>query len=188
MFYCTYRRLRAQLKKRDRDELDRVLNGGIQLVRVVLRSLALCQLHAGKTWRRYSMTCRWWWFIHLETAISINRNGSIPLCVFKTHYRDRGSSTEPSHLHADPVFGPYAVGDAASAVENAWAAYSGTIAAPHEYFDQTGSAPAAPRASYRFECPKISRSSRERSRRRVRARAVRYPQPPLPTCEWQTSE
>jgi len=26
----------------------------------------------------------------------------------------------------------------ASGVENAWAAYSGTIAAPHEYFDQTG--------------------------------------------------
>jgi transposase len=38
----------VQLKKRDRDELDRVLNGGIQPVRVVLRSLALCQLHAGK--------------------------------------------------------------------------------------------------------------------------------------------
>ena len=45
----TYRRLRVQLKKRDRDELDRVLNGGIQPVRVVLRSLALCQLHAGKS-------------------------------------------------------------------------------------------------------------------------------------------
>jgi hypothetical protein len=39
----------VQLKKRDRDELDRVLNGGIQPVRVVLRSLALCQLHAGKS-------------------------------------------------------------------------------------------------------------------------------------------
>ena len=45
----TYRRLRVQLKKRDRDELDRVLNGGIQPVRVVLRSLALFQLHAGKS-------------------------------------------------------------------------------------------------------------------------------------------
>jgi putative transposase len=45
----TYRRLRVQLKKRDRDELDRVLNGGIQPVRVVLRSLALCQLHEGKS-------------------------------------------------------------------------------------------------------------------------------------------
>jgi hypothetical protein len=30
------------------------------------------------------------------------------------------------------------VGDVASAVENASAAYSGTTAAPHEYFDQTG--------------------------------------------------
>jgi transposase len=39
----------VQLKKRDRDELDRVLNGGIQPVRVVLRSLTLCQLHAGKS-------------------------------------------------------------------------------------------------------------------------------------------
>ena len=45
----TDRRLRVQLKKRDRDELDRVLNGGIQPVRVVLRSLALCQLHEGKS-------------------------------------------------------------------------------------------------------------------------------------------
>ena len=45
----TYRRLRVQLKKRDRDELDRVLSGGIQPVRVVLRSLALCQLDAGKS-------------------------------------------------------------------------------------------------------------------------------------------
>src|SRR5215470_20247 len=45
----TYRRLRVQLKKRDRDELDRVLNGDIQPVGVVLRSLALCQLHEGKS-------------------------------------------------------------------------------------------------------------------------------------------
>jgi transposase len=44
----TYRRLRVHLNKRDRDELDGVLNGGIQPVRVVLRSLALCQLHDGK--------------------------------------------------------------------------------------------------------------------------------------------
>ena len=44
-----YRRLRVQLKKRDRDELKRILNGGIQPVRVVLRSLALCQLDEGKS-------------------------------------------------------------------------------------------------------------------------------------------
>ena len=44
-----YRRLRVRLKKRDGDELDRVLSGGIQPVRVVLRSLALCQLHDGKS-------------------------------------------------------------------------------------------------------------------------------------------
>jgi transposase len=39
----------VHLKKRDRDELDRVLNAGIQPVRVVLRGLALCQLHEGKS-------------------------------------------------------------------------------------------------------------------------------------------
>jgi len=43
-----YRRLRVRLKKSDRDELDRLLRGGIQPVRVVLRCLALCQLHDGK--------------------------------------------------------------------------------------------------------------------------------------------
>src|SRR5215472_11558514 len=35
------------------------------------------------------MTCSWRWFIHPETAISKNRNGSSILCVFKTHYLDR---------------------------------------------------------------------------------------------------
>jgi hypothetical protein len=45
----TYHRLRVHLKKRDRDELDRVLHGGVQQVRVVLRSLALCQLDEGKS-------------------------------------------------------------------------------------------------------------------------------------------
>ena len=44
-----YRRLHVRLKKSDREEVDRVLNGGIQPVRVVLRSLALCQLHDGKS-------------------------------------------------------------------------------------------------------------------------------------------
>ena len=44
-----YRPLRVQLKKRDRDELEQILNGGMQSVRVVLRSLALCQLHEGKS-------------------------------------------------------------------------------------------------------------------------------------------
>lgn len=44
-----YRRLRVRVKKSDRDELDRVLSGGVQPVRVVLRSLALFQLHEGKS-------------------------------------------------------------------------------------------------------------------------------------------
>ena len=59
-----YRSLRVHLKKSDRDELDRVLNGGIQPVRVVLRSLALCQLHDGKSIsevaaKKRIAVCRW---------------------------------------------------------------------------------------------------------------------------------
>ena len=38
------------------------------------------------------MTCSWWWFIHPETAISTNRNGSSTPCVFKTHYLDCGAA------------------------------------------------------------------------------------------------
>src|SRR6516225_9496267 len=37
-----------------------------------------------------------------------------------------------------PLLGMSPVGDVASAVENVSAAYSGTTAAPHEYFDHTG--------------------------------------------------
>jgi hypothetical protein len=36
-----------------------------------------------------------------------------------------------------PLLGLSPVGEVASAVENALAAYSGTTAAPHEYFDHT---------------------------------------------------
>jgi hypothetical protein len=55
---------------------------------------------------------RWRWFIHPETAISKNRNGSSTLCVFKTHCRGRPSrSSEISHLHADPVFRTIRHGD-----------------------------------------------------------------------------
>src|SRR3954453_16421270 len=43
-----YRRLRVRLTKRDREELDGLLSGGIQPVRVLLRGLALCPLHDGK--------------------------------------------------------------------------------------------------------------------------------------------
>jgi hypothetical protein len=38
------------------------------------------------------MTCSWRWFIHPETAIRKNRNGSSTLCVFQTHHRDRRAS------------------------------------------------------------------------------------------------
>ncbi len=43
-----YRRLRVRLPKRHRTKLDNLLSGGIQQVRVVLRALALTQLHQGK--------------------------------------------------------------------------------------------------------------------------------------------
>ncbi|MBA3570173.1 MAG: helix-turn-helix domain-containing protein [Pyrinomonadaceae bacterium] len=43
-----YRRLHVRLPKRHRDKLDVLFGGGIQPVRVVLRALALCQLHQGK--------------------------------------------------------------------------------------------------------------------------------------------
>jgi transposase len=43
-----YRRLRVRLPKRDREKLDKVLSGGIQNVRTVLRALALRHLHDGK--------------------------------------------------------------------------------------------------------------------------------------------
>jgi len=43
-----YRRLHVHLPKRHRDKVDAVLSGGIQRVRVVLRALALRQLHDGK--------------------------------------------------------------------------------------------------------------------------------------------
>ena len=45
----TYRRLGVQLKKRDREQLDGMLSGGNQAVRVILRGLALYQLHDGKS-------------------------------------------------------------------------------------------------------------------------------------------
>jgi transposase len=44
----TYRRLRVRLRKSDRAFLDTLLSSGRQPVRVVLRGLALCQLHDGK--------------------------------------------------------------------------------------------------------------------------------------------
>jgi putative transposase len=43
-----YRRLHVRLPKRHRDKLDDILSGGIRPVRVVLRTLALSQLHQGK--------------------------------------------------------------------------------------------------------------------------------------------
>jgi hypothetical protein len=53
------------------------------------------------------------------------------------------------------------VGDVASAVENASAAYSGTTAAPHEYFDHTGKRPAMKSGSSGDCEPAQLRSPRE---------------------------
>jgi putative transposase len=44
-----YHRLHIRLPKRHRDKVDSLLRGGIQPVRVILRALALTQLHDGKT-------------------------------------------------------------------------------------------------------------------------------------------
>src|SRR5712692_10349395 len=43
-----YRRLHIHLPQHQRDKVALLLRGGIQPVRVVLRALALTQLHAGK--------------------------------------------------------------------------------------------------------------------------------------------
>ena len=43
-----YHRLHIRLPKHHRDRVDLLLRGGIQPVRVVLRALALTQLHDGK--------------------------------------------------------------------------------------------------------------------------------------------
>ena len=45
----TYRRLRVRLSKQHQIELQQMLRGGIQQVRVVLRALALSRLSAGQT-------------------------------------------------------------------------------------------------------------------------------------------
>src|ERR1700674_1563082 len=44
-----YRRLCVQLTQRDREKIHDLLGGGIQPTRVVLRAVALTQLHDGKT-------------------------------------------------------------------------------------------------------------------------------------------
>ncbi len=45
----TDRRLCVQLTQRDHKKIDGLLSGGMQPTRVVLRALALTQLHDGKT-------------------------------------------------------------------------------------------------------------------------------------------
>jgi hypothetical protein len=59
---------------------------------------------------------------------------------FCEHYRKNATiKAKTTFCSSPPQFSLSPAGDVASAVENAWAAYSGTIAAPHEYFDQTRS-------------------------------------------------
>src|SRR6516225_3253560 len=57
--------------------------------------------------------------------------------------RTQPSRQEQRAALSPPQLGLSPVGDVASAVENALAAYSGTAAAPREYFDQTGSGSAS---------------------------------------------
>jgi putative transposase len=45
----TYRRLQVRLSVGDRRQINKLLQGGLQAVRVVLRSLALSHLHEGKS-------------------------------------------------------------------------------------------------------------------------------------------
>jgi len=45
----TYRRLKVRLKRPERSELDRMLSGGVQPVRTVLRALALRHLDRGES-------------------------------------------------------------------------------------------------------------------------------------------
>jgi hypothetical protein len=67
------------------------------------------------------------------------------LIQFQEHYHaERNHQGKNNVLLYPPLLGLSPVGDVASAVENDLAAYSGTRAAPHEYFDHTG-------------CKKISR-------------------------------
>ena len=58
------------------------------------------------------------------------------LTQFQEHYHEeRNHQGKNNVLLFPPLLRLSPVGDVASAVENAPAAYSGTTAAPHEYFD-----------------------------------------------------
>jgi hypothetical protein len=59
------------------------------------------------------MTCSWRWFIHPETAISKNRNGSSTLCVFKTHYLDRRAAVAKYRIFMQIQFSDHTVAFAA---------------------------------------------------------------------------
>ena len=59
--------------------------------------------------------------------------------MFQEHYHEeRNHQGKSNVLLFPPLLRLSPVGDVASAVENASAAYSDTTVAPHEYFDQTG--------------------------------------------------
>jgi hypothetical protein len=61
------------------------------------------------------------------------------LTQFQEHYHEeRNHQGKNNFCCSPPLLGLSPVGDVASAVENVLAAYFGTTAAPHEYFDQTG--------------------------------------------------
>jgi hypothetical protein len=61
------------------------------------------------------------------------------LIQFQEHYHEERNHHGKNNVLLFPAPAPLEpVGDLASVVKNALAAYSGTTVAPHEYFDQTG--------------------------------------------------
>ena len=84
-------------------------------------------------------------YIGVKSATSFTQPGLERFCGAGCDRLNKSIITKNATIKAKttfcsspPQFGLSPVGDLASAVENAWAAYSGTIAAPHEYFDHTG--------------------------------------------------
>src|SRR5215472_11217190 len=64
------------------------------------------------------MTCSWRWFIHPETAINKNRNGSSTLCV-KTHYLDRRAAVAKYRIFMQIQFSDHTGGLRAVVAESA---------------------------------------------------------------------
>jgi len=76
-----YRRLHVRLPKRHRDKLDGLLSGGVQPVRVVVRALAISQLHQGKKASEVAVNLR----LNPKTVREIGRrylDGDLDLALY----------------------------------------------------------------------------------------------------------